>query len=82
MVSGASGAAGSLVAHPEWYKTSHDGVLVYFTAQSGDLSEELSRVESAGGQIVVKKQEIAPEYGHMAVFIDSEGNRVALHSMQ
>lgn len=35
----------------------------------------------AGGKIVVPKTEISPEYGHMAVFIDTEGNRVALHSV-
>jgi hypothetical protein len=40
----------------------------------------LDKIVAAGGRIVVPKTEISPEYGYMAVFIDSEGNRVALHS--
>lgn len=30
---------------------------------------------------IVPKTEISPEHGHMAIFIDTEGNRVALHSV-
>jgi predicted enzyme related to lactoylglutathione lyase len=78
MVDG-KGAAGSLVAHAEWYKPSQDGTLVYFTAYSGDLESELGRVEAAGGKILVPKKSIG-EYGFMAVVLDTEGNRIALHS--
>ena len=74
------GAAGSLVKYPDAYKPSMDGVLVYFTAQSGDLSIELGRVEKAGGKIVIPRRLITEEIGYMAVFIDTEGNRIALHS--
>lgn len=74
------GAAGSLVRYPDAYKPSKDGVLVYFTAQSGDLSNELGRVEKAGGKIVIPRRLITEAIGYMAVFIDSEGNRIALHS--
>lgn len=75
-----SGAAGSLVYHKEFYKPSTDGTLVYLMSQTGDLSDELSRIEGAGGQVLVPKTLIAENYGYMAVFLDSEGNRVALHS--
>ncbi len=78
MVDG-KGAAGSLVYHKEWYKPSQDGALVYFTAYSGDLENELGRVEAAGGKILVPKKSIG-EYGFMAVVLDTEGNRIALHS--
>ena len=44
------------------------------------MQNELDRVEQAGGKIYQEKTEISPEHGFMAVFIDSEGNRVALHS--
>ncbi len=74
------GASGSLVYHKEMYKPSNDGVLIYFTAHSGDLQNELDRVEGAGGQVLQPKTLITEEIGYMAVFIDSEGNRVALHS--
>lgn len=77
-----SGSPGSLVYHKDFYKPSADGVLIYLTAHSGDLENELSKVESAGGKILQHKKQISEEYGFMALIIDSEGNRVALHSRQ
>ena len=74
------GASGSLVFHQEHYKPSTDGTLVYFTAHSGDLANELGRVEEAGGKILQGKTLITEDVGYMAVFLDTEGNRVALHS--
>ena len=74
------GAPGTLVFHKEFYKPSTDGVLIYLTSPSGDLSNELAKIESAGGKIVVPKTLITEDIGFMAVFIDSEGNRIALHS--
>ena len=74
------GPPGSLVHHNEFYKPSHEGVLIYLSSQSGDLSKELSRVEEAGGKILIPKRQIAEDIGYMAVIEDSEGNRVALHS--
>ena len=56
------------------------GGLVYFTAHSGDLDNELSRVEAAGGRVLQKKTLITEEHGYMAVLLDSVGNRIALHS--
>jgi predicted enzyme related to lactoylglutathione lyase len=74
------GTSGSLVKKDDFHRPSMDGVLVYFTAHSGDLSLELARVESAGGKVLLSKTLIADDIGYMAVFIDSEGNRVAIHS--
>lgn len=76
------GAPGSLVRFKEAYKPSLDGVLVYFTAFSGDVSVELSRVEAAGGKVLQPKRLISSEHGYMGLFLDSEGNRIALHSRQ
>ena len=75
-----SGSPGSLVHFPAAYKPSADGVLIYLTAHSGDLANELSRVEKAGGKVLQGKTQISEEYGNMALIFDSEGNRVALHS--
>ena len=76
------GAGGSLVCHPDFYKPSADGTLVYFTTFSGDMSNELSRVDKAGGKILSPRKLIAEGYGYMALFLDTEGNRVALHSRE
>jgi len=72
---------GSVCYNKEFYKPSAtDGPLVYLNGNP-DLQNILDRIEAAGGKIIVPKTQISPEYSHMAVFIDSEGNRVALHSI-
>jgi len=73
------GSGGSLVCHPEFYKPSSDGTLVYFTSPSGNIDTELARVESNGGKVLMPRKLIAEGFGYMGLFIDSEGNRVALH---
>ena len=75
-----NGAMGSLVYHKEHYKPSTDGTLVYFTAHSGDLTLELAKVDAAGGKVLAPKKLIADDYGYMALIMDTEGNRIALHS--
>lgn len=78
MGDGTMGAGGSLVEAGDYYTPSHEGVLVYFSCE--DLKIELSRVEKAGGKVLQARTQISPEYGYMALFEDTEGNRVALHS--
>lgn len=74
------GTPGSLVHFPSAYKPSANGVLIYLTAHSGDLDNELARVDDAGGKVLQGKTQISEDYGFMALIIDSEGNRIALHS--
>jgi predicted enzyme related to lactoylglutathione lyase len=78
-VSPMDGVSGAICHHPEWYVPSKAGTLVYLNADP-DLSTVLARIEGAGGKVVVPKTQINEQYGFMAVFLDSEGNRVALHS--
>ena len=73
------GVGGALCQHPEFYTPSQTGTMVYLNADP-DLAIALARVEKAGGRVLVPKSQISAEYGYMAVFIDCEGNRVALHS--
>ena len=82
LIDGKMGAPGSLVHYPEHYKPSHEGPLLYFSAHSGDLSNEMGRVENAGGKILSPKKQISDENGYMALIEDTEGNRIALHSRQ
>lgn len=74
------GASGSLVRQPEYYTPSTDGTLVYFSSPSDDLANELERVEQAGGQVLQPKTLITEDIGYMALFLDTEGNKLALHS--
>ncbi len=57
-----------------------DGPLIYLNANP-DVQNVLDKVAAAGGSIIVPKTEISPEYGFMAVFMDTEGNRIALHAV-
>jgi len=62
----------------EGYTPSDIGPLLYFNA-GRDLAEPLSRIEAAGGTVLQPKMSIG-EHGFIAIFRDTEGNRVALHS--
>ena len=75
-----TGIGGALADSGGFHKpSSTDGPLLYLNANP-DVQNVLDKVEAAGGKIVVPKMEI-PDHGYMAVFIDSEGNRIALHSV-
>jgi predicted enzyme related to lactoylglutathione lyase len=75
------GVGGALCDSGGFHKPSAtEGPLIYLNANP-DVQMVLDKVEKAGGQIIVPKTQISPEYGYMAVFIDTEGNRIALHSM-
>ena len=76
-----TGVGGAICKAGDFYNpSSTDGPMIYFNANP-DVQRVLDKVEAAGGKIIVPKTEISPEHGHMAVFLDSEGNRVALHSI-
>jgi uncharacterized protein len=73
------GSGGALVHQPDYYKPSADGALIYLNGNP-DLQLVLDRVVAAGGTIINAKKLIAPHIGYMALILDSEGNRIALHS--
>ncbi len=74
-------SAPSLLVYDEkFYKPSQDGILIYFSSPSGDLKNELENVESAGGKILIQKKIISEDIGYMGMFLDTEGNRIAIHS--
>lgn len=74
-----AGIGGAIVEDADM-RPSPDGSLVYLNG-GADLTGVLVRIESAGGKIEIGKHLIKPGLGYVAVFRDSEGNRVALHSM-
>ncbi len=72
------GIGGAVVAGPG--STPGDsGPLIYLNAGE-DLNPILQKVEEAGGRIVMSKTLINEESGYFAIFIDSQGNKLALHS--
>lgn len=72
---------GALVDSAGFHKSSNsEGPLIYLNANP-DVQNILDKVEAAGGKILVPKTEISPEYGYMAIFIDSEDNRIGLHAV-
>jgi len=76
-----SGVGGSLVDSGGFHKpSSTDGPLVYLNANP-DVQLVLDKVVSAGGQILVPKTEISSDFGYMGLIVDTEGNRIAFHSI-
>lgn len=74
----APGAAGSLIKG-ESYEPSHAGTVVYFSVE--DIPETLRRINANGGKTLMPKTAIG-QYGFIAQYEDTEGNRLALHSMK
>jgi predicted enzyme related to lactoylglutathione lyase len=70
---------GGCITHGNGNKPNVEGALVYLNGGE-DLGKPLARVEKAGGKVILPKTSIG-ENGFMAVFTDTEGNRVAFHSM-
>lgn len=71
---------GAICSSGDFYKPSAEsGPLVYLNGNP-DVQIILDKIAIAGGTVVIPKTQISPEQGYMAVFLDSEGNRVALHS--
>ena len=73
-----SGVGGGIVKG-DGYEPSATGTIVYLNGGE-DLDIPLARVEAAGGKIIFPKTSIG-ENGFMAHIMDTEGNRIALHSM-
>ncbi|MGK7389260.1 MAG: VOC family protein [Candidatus Cyclobacteriaceae bacterium M2_1C_046] len=73
-----NGIGGAIVAGPG-STPSDTGSLLYLNGGK-DLNLILERIEPAGGRIVMPKTLITEEAGYFAIFIDSEGNKLALHS--
>lgn len=60
--------------------TSKSGILVYMNVD-GRIHDAVSKVELNGGEIIEPARMIGP-HGVRAVVLDSEGNRIALHSTE
>jgi predicted enzyme related to lactoylglutathione lyase len=70
--------AGSLYVS-ETYKPSMNGPLVYLNVH-GRLDDAIEAAAASGGKILQPKESMGP-FGSRAIVVDTEGNRIALHSM-
>jgi len=68
------------IVQGEDYKPSMEGVVAYLNGGK-DLQTILDRVAGNKGTVIVPKTQISPEMGYFGMFIDSEGNKMALHSL-
>ena len=69
---------GGGIAFGPGYEPTDKGSLIYLNG-GDDLDAPLSRVEKAGGKVILPKTSLG-QHGFMGQFIDTEGNRVAFHS--
>ena len=76
---GIDGGSGALVKMSKFYKPAKvAGPLVYLAYS--DILGAQERIVKNGGSVLIEKRQISPSHGYMAVFIDSEGNRIGIHS--
>ena len=75
-----NGEIGGGLTQEEGAVPAPQGTLIYLNGGE-NLDVPLARVEAAGGKVIMPKTSIG-ENGFMARFIDTEGNRIAFHSMQ
>ncbi len=79
LLPGASGEATGCLWSGPGGEPSDKGPLLYLNC-GGRLDEAVAAVEPNGGKILQPKSAIAP-HGFRAIVLDSEGNRIALHSI-
>ena len=73
-----SGIGGAVISGPGSVP-SDTGPLIYLNG-GDDLANVLNKVEEAGGRLVMPKTPIGEDAGYFAIFIDCQGNKLALHS--
>jgi predicted enzyme related to lactoylglutathione lyase len=76
----AAGNACGCVAHSEQFQPSAEGPVIYLDA-TPSIDRILARIEPAGGKIAMEKMELPDGLGFIGHFIDTEGNRLALHQL-
>jgi predicted enzyme related to lactoylglutathione lyase len=75
---------GTLTQNIPYVPSRREGCILYLNVDDEPLQTVLLRVEAAGGQVLLPVTPIDPHrpLGHVAWILDSEGNRIGLHSGQ
>ncbi|MFC0181805.1 hypothetical protein SAMN04515674_10957 [Pseudarcicella hirudinis] len=74
-----NGKVSGALVKSQYHIPSTEGAVVYLNANP-EIQKVIDRIEPNGGKVIMPKTKISDEIGYMAFFIDSEGNRVALHA--
>ncbi|MGP8217513.1 MAG: VOC family protein [Bacteroidia bacterium] len=74
-----NGKVSGALVQSQMHKPSTDGAVVYLNANPS-IQKVIDKIEKNGGKVVMPKTQISPEIGCMAFFVDTEGNRMALHA--
>lgn len=72
--------SGAIVQGSE-YIPSHHGVTIYLNGGE-NLQIILDRIEKFNCQVIVPKTQISPEMGYFGIFMDTENNKIAVHSIK
>ncbi|MGH2575967.1 MAG: VOC family protein [Ignavibacteria bacterium] len=75
------GSVSGAIVKGEGYIPIDHGTLIYLNG-GNDLNDVLSKIEPAGGKVLVPKTLITEEIGYFAIFYDPDGNKLALHSLK
>lgn len=78
---GETGTVSVVLANGSDYHPTMEGSLLYLNGGE-DLQPILNKIEPNGGKIIIPKTQITPEMGFFALFIDTEGNKMGLHSVR
>ncbi|WP_298904750.1 VOC family protein [uncultured Psychroserpens sp.] len=70
---------GGAIIEGEGQNPTTDGATIYLNGGE-NLETALNKVEANGGKVMMPKTDIG-QFGFIAQFLDTEGNRVALHSI-
>jgi uncharacterized protein len=73
------GASVGCVVHGKQFVPSENGPVLYLDA-TPSIDAVIARVGKAGGRVLIEKTELPNNIGFVAHFIDTEGNRLALHT--
>jgi hypothetical protein len=74
--------AGALFQSKTVTPAGKQGPYLYLDAQTSErLSQILAAVEAAGGEVMMANTFCGDEVGYMGMFLDTEGNRLALHAL-
>jgi uncharacterized protein len=71
--------AGAIVQGPHHIPSS-DGIVIYFDGGK-DMNTILSKVDKAGGEVIMPKTFTGKEAGYLGMFVDTEGNKIGLQHL-